>query len=471
MTGNNPFRQQDGRIGQELARQWYEWIYRRVADNMPFDKLIAGIVLATSRGDDQTYDEYAQEMSSYLRDDKPADFALRPSMPHFWTRRTVEKPEDRALAFAHSFLGLRLQCAQCHKHPHDRWTQEDFRQFASLFAAFEYGIRKPAEPEFERILKAAGQPVKGRQRGQVTQEAAALAAEGRTVGWREFYFDTPRGPAGITNVLGTQVDIPRGSDPRAALMAWMRNDDNPYFARAFVNRVWANYFHAGIVSPVDDLNLANPPSNEPLLDYLCRGFIDSGYDMQWLHREITGSDTYQRDWRPNATNRGDRRHFSRAIPRRLPAEVVYDALKQVTAADSELQRVRERLERRAIGHLATRMAGTYAQRVFGQPERLIACDCERNNTPSLLQSIFLQNDPLIHTRLAESGWLKQVAQTEQPDRDDLIQAAYLRTVGRVPSQAESARALTYLAESESVAEGLQDLLWSLINSKEFTLNH
>ncbi|MDA1014662.1 MAG: DUF1549 and DUF1553 domain-containing protein [Planctomycetota bacterium] len=471
MTGNNPFRQQDGRIGHELARQWYAWIYRRVADNTPFDELVAGIVLATSRSDDQDYADYAKQMSSYLREEDPADFAKRPTMPHYWTRRTVEKPEDRALAFAHSFLGVRLQCAQCHKHPYDRWTQSDFQQFTKLFAAFDYGIRDSAKGDFERLLKSTGQPLNGNQRGQVTQEAAALAAEGRTVGWREFYFNEARSPHGTTDVLGTRVDIPRGSDPRTAVMQWMRERDNPYFARAFVNRVWANYFHVGLIDPVDDLNLANPPSNRPLLDHLSRGFVDSGYDMKWLHREITRSDTYQRDWRPNETNARDRRHYSRAIPRRLPAEVIYDALKQVTAADADLVQVRERLDRRAIGHLATRMAGTYTQRVFGQPERLVACDCERNNTPSLLQSIFLQNDPLIHARLADAGWLKQIATADSPDERQLIRDAYLRTVSRLPSEKEAKRAQEYLTESASITEGLRDLLWSLINSKEFILNH
>ena len=471
MTGNNPFQQQEGRIGHELAKQWYSWIYRRVAGNTPYDELVAGIVLASSRRDAQSYDEYAEEMSAYLRDDEPRDFSSRSTMPHYWTRRSIEKPEDRALAFAHSFLGVRLQCAQCHKHPFDRWTQQDFQEFSKLLSPFDYGIRAASKDEFERLIKSTGQPLKGRQRGQVTQEAAALAAEGRTVGWREFYFKGSQDSNGTLRVLGASVELPPGVDPRVAVMNWMRKPDNPYFARAFVNRVWANYFHAGIVEPVDDLNLANPPSNRRLLDHLCEGFVESGFDMKWLHREITRSDTYQRDWRPNKTNERDRRHFSRAIPRRLPAEVVYDALKQVTAADSNLVEVRERLDRRAIGHLATRMSGTYAQRVFGQPERQLSCDCERNNTPSLLQSIFLQNDPLTQARLSDSGWIAQVSDKASADPASLIQSAYLRTVGRMPSNAEAKRAADYLSEAESLQEGLRDLLWSLINSKEFILNH
>jgi hypothetical protein len=471
ITGNNPFSQRDGRIGQELAEQWYSWIYQRVAGNTPYDELVAGIVLATSRHQGQDYQDFAAEMSSYLREESPADFAGRATMPHYWTRRTVETPENRALAFAHSFLGVRLQCAQCHKHPYDRWTQSDFQQFSQFFAAFDYGIQDSARADFEQLLKSTGQPLNGNQRGQVTQEAAARAADGETVGWREFFLNEAQAPHGRLALLGTEVDVPTGSDPRAAVLQWMRSADNPYFARAFVNRVWANYFHAGLIEPVDDLNRANPAANEPLLDSLTDAFVASGYDMKWLHREITRSDTYQRDWRPNDTNADDRRHFSRGIPRRLPAEVIYDALKQATAADEDLIAVREHLDRRAIGHLATRMAGTYAQRVFGQPDRLVACDCERNNLPSLLQSIFLQNDPLIQSRLADSGWLKQIETQASPDTSVLIRDAWLRTVSRPPTSADLQRARDYLAESSSVTDGLRDLLWSLINSKEFILNH
>jgi hypothetical protein len=311
----------------------------------------------------------------------------------------------------------------------------------------------------------------GNQRGQVTREAAALANEGRTIGWREFYFDAQRGAHGTLSLLGQKVAVAQGVDPRTELMAWMQQPENPYLARAFVNRVWSNYFHSGLIDPVDDLNSANPATNPEVLEYLSEGFVSSGYDMKWLHREITTSETYQRDWRPNDTNGSDRRHFSRCIPRRLPAEVIYDALKQVTASDEELLSLRDTLDRRAIGHLATQMAGTYAQRVFGQPERLIACDCERSNAPSLLQAIFLQNDPLVHSRLADSGWLKQIALIQSPDSAQLVRDAYLRTVNRFPEANETQRALQYISDSDSTIDGMRDLLWSLINSREFILNH
>jgi hypothetical protein len=471
ITGNSRFGQSEGRIGQQLAVQWYAWIYRRVRDNTPYDRLVEGIILASGRRDGQTYEDYAAEMSSYFRAKEPADFAARPTLPYYWTRQTVAKPEDRALSFAHSFLGLRLQCAQCHKHPHDQWTQDDFKQFTAFFAGVRYGVAPVSQEGYRRVAQAVGQRVPANQGIPITQELLALAEEGKTIPWRELHLETGR--AGQLRLLGDEARLASGEDPRRLVMDWLRRRGNPYFARALVNRVWANYFHAGLVEPVDDLNRANPPSNPELLDYLARDFIEHGYDLKRLHRLITSSDAYQRSWKPNETNRLDRRNYSRAVPRRMPAEVVYDALAQATAADDALLTVRRNLERRAIGHLSTHLAGTYAMHVFGKPDRVAACDCERSNEPTLLQAVFLNNDPLLQERLQESGWLKQIALAPQDKLDtrSLIHQAYLRTVSRAPTKEELARARRHVDEAASPAEGLRDLLWALLNSKEFILNH
>ena len=181
-------------------------------------------------------------------------------------------------------------------------------------------------------------------------------------------------------------------------MDWMRDDANPYFAKAFANRVWANYFNVGIVSPADDMSLANPPSNQQLLDYLAEGFRESGFDMKWLHREIANSRTYQTSWRPNDTNRQDERNFSRAVPRRLPAEVVYDALRQATGNEEQLQRMQSDNDDRAIAIAGAgyrnrgRSGPSYALSVFGRSTRDSNCDCDRSQDPNLLQTVFLQND-------------------------------------------------------------------------------
>lgn len=559
VTGNNARNINDQQFRREMSQQWYQWIYRRVSENTPYDELAAGIVLATSRRPGQSFDEYSAEMSSYFRPDNPADFAYRETMPYYWSRRQFNQPKDKALGFSYTFLGVRLQCAECHKHPFDQWTKQDFEQFTAFFngVAFNYGpdARKRAQEMTEEL--GLGKKKNNKERRQRINE---LLEEGKSVPWREVYVAQGRGgakqgkgknnkqPTGrvVTPKLlgGEEVLAEQYSDPREALMDWMRSEDNPYFARSFVNRVWANYFNVGIVEPPDDMNLANPPSNEALLDYLTKQFVAHDYDMKWLHREIANSHAYQRSWHANDTNRLDNRNFSHAVIRRLPAEVAYDALVQATAADDKLQAVCQDFEKRAIGPSSGgdgRRGGDYVLTLFGKPARSTNCDCERSNEPSLLQTIFLRNDQTMLGLLERNdSWLRQMtspagnraAQLEssvdklaaQLDRlekrrkqfekqgkdkqadslaadlerqrqrlkkaqnqlkreqavqekspaslpaDELIRQAYLRTLSRLPRAEEQAVARQYLVDSESTVAGMKDLLWALLNTKEFIVN-
>lgn len=471
-TGCNPTQQAE--LGQETSVQWYVWVFARLRENMPYDELIERIVLARGRDEGQSYDDYAAEVSAYFRDDSPADFAQRETMPHYWSRRTFSKPEDKALGFAHSFLGIRLQCAQCHKHPFAPWTQRDFQQFTAFFNNVQFGVTPEADGRYRQLAKQVGLNVRNKQGSPVRKDMLKHAQAGRTLPWRELYIAARSGATKLELLRSGTIELKPGDDPRAPIMRWMRGPDNPWFARAFVNRVWAGYFNVGIIEPPDDLTPANPPSNPALLDWLTTTFIESGYDMKELHRQIVSSDTYQRSWRPNQTNRDDRRNFSRAIPRRIPAEVVYDGIKQAVAASDKQDEVRSDLSRRAIGHLSMRLAGTYAMHVFGKPERAVNCDCERVNQPTLLQSVFLQNDPLVEQRLESSGWAEEVAASESAgearDLTEIIRLTWLRTVSREPTVAEVARARKHFAQTESLAEGTRDLLWALLNTKEFVLN-
>jgi hypothetical protein len=570
ITGDHPRLFQGQLLNDEQARQWYEWVEKRVRENMSYDKLVAGIVLATSRKPGQSYEDFIKERATYFRPEKPADFAERETMPYYWSRRIVNTPEEKALSFSHTFLGVWMECAQCHKHPFDQWTQDDFKQFTAFFTPVRFAVAPDGRQKAVAMRKELGlDKLPG---GMAQREIARLAKEGKEVPWQEVFIARPgpngqmpgqgpaakaqakAGPAGrvITpKLLGGEV-IPRSTlakdDPRKPLMDWMRSKDNPYFARAFVNRVWANDFGRGIVNPPDDMNLANPPGNAALLDYLAEGFIGHDFDMKWLHREIILSQTYQRSWKANETNRLDEKNFSRAIVRRLPAEVVIDAVAQVTAGPAELSvwMARAGLEERAIGPkggagVQRRNGGEFAARVFGRSTREVNCDCSTSNEPNLLQSIFLQNDSSLYGQIdRKDGWIdersgnvaraatrerldaeKSIAKLEREiadldekttageddpkvtdahaglaklrdrltdrkqrlakmpkleppgpiDAGAVIREAYLRALGRRPTDAEVARTTEHFRQAPTKVKALRDLLWALLNTKEFTTNH
>lgn len=471
-TGCNP--NQQAELGQETSTQWYMWIYSRLRENRPYDEIVRQIVLAKSREEGQTYEQYAAEFSSYFRDPSktnlpPSDFATRETMPHYWTRRSMQQPTEAAEAFAHNFLGIRLQCAQCHKHPFAPWTQNDYLQFSRFFERVKFGVRAEERILYRQIAGRIGMQVRGDDGTPVRSDVLRHARKGQTIPWRELYIEPTSEDQALSLLRSGDVVIDKHTDPRLPIVRWMTNEDNPWFARAFVNRVWASYFHIGIVDPPDDMNPANPPSHPKLLDWLAMGFIESGYDMRWLHREILSSETYQRSWTPSENNADDTHNFSRTVPRRLPAEVVYDAVKQSLAATDQSSEVRTDLTRRASGHLSMRLAGTYAMQVFGKPDRAVNCDCERDNQPTLLQSVFLQNDPLIQQRLEQSGWLAEVEADGATDTKQLVRQAWLRTVNRPPTDRETERSIAHVMNADSQMKGLRDLMWALMNTKEYLL--
>ncbi len=553
-------------VRASASQQWYDWIKKRVAENTPYDELAAGIVLATSREKDEDFLKYCQNMSKIYAEDDMSGIADRESMPHYWARRTFRQPEERVIGFAYTFLGLRIQCAQCHKHPFDQWTKQDFEDFKGFFTQVAFGTNRESKEEYDKLTNELG--LKGKRGNDVRRSLPTLLKEGKVVPFQEVYLNpirsaprgkgnnrrnAPRSSATARVLGGEKIDLTKYTDAREPLMKWLRSKDNPYFARAFVNRVWAGYFNIGIVNPPDDLSLANPPSNRPLLDYLTQGFIDSGYDMKWLHREIANSRTYQLSWRPNDTNKLDETNFSHAVPRRLPAEVAYDCLQQATASDAAAEKIVSEVDDRAIaipgsGRRNNNRGPAYALTIFGRSIRESNCDCDRSSEASLLQTVFLQNDSetlqLIDRR---GGWLDQVAralgksvnsavsdpQTRRPGnyeqqlkalRQRLVQArksgndklvkamqerlkqytrrfgrdakperkpreaevaasskpmndkqiveqAYLRTLSRYPTDDEIERSLEYVNGGDDKVNGVRGLLWALINTKEFIVNH
>lgn len=502
-------------LNGKFAREWWDWLYRRVATNEPYDKLAAGIILATSRSSpEQSYKDYALEMASYLRRDQPADFAQHATMPYFWARKNVQKPEDRALAFAHTFLGVRIECAQCHKHPFDQWTKTDYVQFQAFFESVRYDadIRRD-DVNFATVTRdlraatGAGREMRGKMEEAQANEIRRRIDAGEIFPIHEVYIAT-RHPRNTTAKLETQVYAGRVltpkllgghevllkgyADPREPLLQWLRSKDNPYFARAFVNRVWAAYFHRGLIEPVDDINLANPPVNAELMDYLATDFIAHGYDMKRLHRMILNSDTYQRSWRPNATNESDEKNFSRFIVRRLPAEVLLDALTLATTTTERQQSFATDVSNREIGPnvtafglaepFANRNLPDYALTAFGKPAREMNCDCERTTAPTLLQTLYTRNDPEMLARIENQrtnvpAWITELrgelrSQSTAPGKlDQWIAEAFLRTVSRPPTAEELQKARGDVAAAKDSIDGLRDLLWALLNTREFSVNH
>jgi hypothetical protein len=402
------------------------------------------------------------------------------------------------------FLGVRLQCAQCHKHPFDQWSKQDFEKFTQFFTRVKAGVAPDAKEAQTQLKTKLGVPVKLDTAALRRQMYLRVSAEGLPIPWNEIWIDEPSDKPQIAKLLGNEdVDLNEYADPREPLMAWLLQEDNPYFARAFVNRIWHHYFGVGIVEPPDDFNMANPPSNKPLLDWLSDQFVANGYDMKWLHRTIVNSRTYQLSWKPNETNRDDLRNFSHAQIRRMPAEVTIDAILQATANDARQKTWSSNTSQRKITQHPRSIQARgidYSLLVFGKPLRTTNCDCERQGQPTLLQSLYVRNDTEMLEWLERSdGWLIETAKklgqtltletkaakpaasatpltdkTPTPDDsviEDLIQQVYQRTVSRSPTESEIARGREHLKSGENTIEALRDLMWALLNTQEFLTNH
>jgi hypothetical protein len=400
-------------------------------------------------------------MSEACRPGGEKSFAQRDGMPLYWARRNFRQPTERAIGFAYTFLGVRIECAQCHKHPFDQWSKKDFDEFSNLFAPIKMnqGAATKEDKSEEREMLASLGVSESTKGNLLRKKLAESLLEGKTVPFGELMVDTVsaaqrvkaqvaqankkgkkvnlRVPTG--KILGDDSEVELNQDPRMALMSWLRSPDNPYFAKAVVNRVWSNYFGTGIVDPTDDMNLANPPSNAPLLDYLANGLIEHDFDLKWLHREIMTSQTYQRSADVNETNRFDRRNFSRHVPRRYPAEVVHDAVLMATLSDEQANHVMETLEGMAITDALSiygeGKGSVFALDVFGRSTRESNCDCDRSDSPSLLQSVYLRNDVDIHRRLADrSGWVTESCNklgiAPEASRVDKVKAELNERIGR-----------------------------------------
>jgi hypothetical protein len=460
------------------SQMWHDWIRKRIADNTPYDQIARDIVTATSR-DGQPPDEwiaFVRRVDEQMAKGVKTDYPEKKTLDLFWRRQQQVPVEQWGEKVAAAFLGVRLECAQCHKHPTDRWTQDEYWAFANIFAPVVSANNQFSTPEAKKLADAENAERRSK---------APKANNNQVVLVRELFVNanlrnrarpnpaTGRAPTPKT-LGGPEIAAANGEDPRAKLAEWLTSPDNPFFARSFVNRVWAHYFGVGLVNPVDDFSLANPPTNARLLDALAAAFVKSGYDIRALERTILVSRTYQLDYKTNESNRFDKNNFSHAYVRPLMAEQVVDVLNSALGVDESYQgqdAVFAGLKMVEVG--SSRLTGNlaYVLRIFGRPPRTTACDCERAAEPALPQTLFRMTDPAMLQKFTDrNGRAAALAKTKLSN-EELADELFLSTLSRLPKADEKEDAVKHLAEAKSRQEGITDVLWALVNTREFILNH
>ena len=408
------------RVNDNYARGAYAfhgWIRQALYQNMPYNEFVRGIVAATGE--------------------------ILEHPPVAWYRM-VNTPELQVEDTAQLFLGLRIQCARCHHHPFERWSQHDYYSLAAFFS--RVGV-KPGSGGLGN-----DEPAVFHNRGEA---GAVNPRTGETL------------PPAVLG--GPPLAIEPDDDPRHVLVDWMESPDNPYFAAALVNRYWKHFFGRGIVDPEDDMRVTNPPSHPELLDALARHFVQSGYDLKELVRTICRSQTYQLASEPLPANQADRRNFSHYYPKRLQAEVLYDALHQLTGTVPEFPGLPSGT--RAV-QLPDSSTSNYFLQVFGRPEGTSACECERSTEANLAQSLHLLNSEEVQSRLgAEGGRVARLAADESLTDRQRVEELYAWAFARRPAAEELQLTLAHLQRAEDKRQALEDVVWALVNTKEFQFNH
>jgi hypothetical protein len=388
----------------------------------------------------------------FVRDILAASGDIEHNPPVAWYRQ-VNNMTAQLEDTAQLFLGQRLQCAQCHHHPFEKWSQQDYYSFGAFFSTV---AKKPGF--------APGEEVVYHKRGNAsaTNKKTKLAVK----------------PAGLG---AAAANLTPDDDPRQALVDWMTSKGNRFFARALVNRYWKHFFGRGLVDPEDDMRDTNPPTNPELLDALAKTFIESGYDLKQLVAVITGSKTYQLSAIPNEHNGSDRNYFSRFYPRRMTAEVLLDSVNQVIKAENKFDGL-------PVGMHALQLpdngynANSYFLTVFGRPEGSTSCECERSQGASLAQSLHLLNSKELQEKISsDKGYAALLAADSSDSDQKKISDLYMTAFARQPESKELNSAVGHIekkaagkSDKEQIAarrQAYEDIIWALINTKEFLFNH
>ena len=416
------------KLRPNALKAYYTWLRGEIAKNTPWDQLVRQVI--TARGD-----------------------SFENGATNFYA--VHQEPETMAENVSQAFMSLSINCAKCHNHPLEKWTNDQYYAFANLFARVR--------------VKGWG----GDARNGDGKRTLFIASRGDLLQPRT---GKPQPPAPLD-----QPAIAANADRRAVLADWLTAPDNPYFTRSIANRVWANFFGQGIVDPVDDLRVSNPASNEPLLQGLAKHLVDNKYDLKALMRLILTSDTYARSSAPLPENIGDTRYHARYYPRRLMAEVLQDAITSVTKVSPKYANITlsdgstAKTDFYKDGTRALQLfdsaVTSYFLKTFGRNEREITCECERSNKPSMVQVLHLSNGKTLNENLrAEQS---SVTPLVTKANAALIEEAYLLCLARPPSAEETQRLeavfkATPATERRAVVE---DLFWALMTSREFLFQH
>jgi len=403
-TNNNQFQYKN-------AILYFEWLRSQFEKNRPMNEIVQELLGA-----------------------KGGTFSNPPGNYYQIQRDTLKLMENTAQIF----MGMRVQCAQCHNHPFDRWTMDDYYSFANFFSQIG---RKGSEDNREQIIYN-------------------------------------RGSGGVRHPVGNRVLPPKflggvapdtaGKDRREVLAKWLASDENPFFAKNMANIVWGHFMGVGIVEPVDDVRISNPPSNPELLDELGKRFAKSGYNFKQLVRDICSSRTYQRSVQSNDSNRDDTRNFARASIRRVRAEVLLDIISQVTDTQNKFRGLPNGA---SAVEIVDGRTSTFFLTTFGRATRDTVCSCEVALEPNLSQALHLLNGSTVNAKCTQGGVVtKALAAKQTPSQ--IIDNLYMRCLARKPSATEKAKLMAFFDDKGySEADVLNDLFWAILNSKEFIFNH
>ena len=404
-------RSHDNAVYPKAALVYYEWLRNQMLAGVPLDKMVRSLLTASG---------------STLRDPAANYYQMEPD------------PQKLAENTAQVFLGMRIQCAQCHNHPFDRWTLNDYYGFYAFFAQIG---RKPGDDPRENVIFDKGD-------GEVKHPVTGVVVRPKFLG-------------------GDVPEIKPGESRRDVLAGWLTSPENPYFARNIANIVWAHFIGRGIIQPVDDVRISNPPSNPELLDALAAKLVDYQYDFKKLVRDICTSRTYQLDTRPNDTNASDERNFAKAAIRRIRAEVLLDCISEVTETQDKFPGLPRGAKAVEIPDGST---ADYFLTTFGRASRATVCSCEVKVDPNLSQALHLLNGNTIQNKIEQGGVVKSLLKRgEAPDQ--VIADLYLRCVGRQPTTNETAKLKSFFKKDGAAEPVLNDVFWSLLNAKEFVFNH